>query len=192
MPPKTGGRGRGRKSVTAAPRQSTAGDRAAASSSTAATTASPAAKKVRKSTGATRGGKRPAGKAPRESDVQRAYPLHKLQFRSHSLLRSLLKNEKLTSSQLVTPHHKDVYAATSPEPWLSRRSASTNARTICLSKSFLSLGWSARSRLTSSLQKLAPSCGGSRMRSKRSRKQPKLSLYIFSRTPTSARFTPSA
>ncbi|GAQ41092.1 centromeric DNA-binding histone H3-like protein cse4 [Aspergillus tubingensis] len=74
MPPKTGGRGRGRKSVTAAPRQSTAGDRAAASSSTAATTASPAAKKVRKSTGATRGGKRPAGKAPRESDVQPGDP----------------------------------------------------------------------------------------------------------------------
>ncbi|RAL02781.1 histone H3 family protein [Aspergillus ibericus CBS 121593] len=70
MPPKTG---RGRKAA-GTPRQSTAGDRAAVSATKAAATTSPSASRVRKSTGPSRGGKRPAGKQPRESDVQPGDP----------------------------------------------------------------------------------------------------------------------
>ncbi|OOF91122.1 hypothetical protein ASPCADRAFT_177696 [Aspergillus carbonarius ITEM 5010] len=70
MPPKTG---RGRKAAST-PRKSTTGDRAAASASKAAATTSPSASKVHKTAGSSRGGKRPAGKKPRVSDVQPGDP----------------------------------------------------------------------------------------------------------------------
>ncbi|KAG2418760.1 histone H3 [Aspergillus terreus] len=68
MPPKTG---RGHK-ITAAPRTEASSSRTTTAAA-GPSTASPSAHRVRKSTGPSRGGKRPAG-APRDSDVQPGDP----------------------------------------------------------------------------------------------------------------------